>query len=258
MTAALVGFGITACSSSDDNNATDENNNNSSSVSAKNVFTGGLPKTIGDAILTYNDKGQLISCTDNDGNKVTFEYGVTRAAGEIVKMTVDEGEDGKNIFLMTLNEQGYVSHCDQTEDDGNKEAWDFQYNTDGQLTYMKRSENENRITRVIYENGNAVKAINEYQEPKESNDTTVVTFSDIPNKGCIMLFDATLGIDMDEMEVAYFAGLLGKPTKNLPASSMDLGYTPDKETFTWTLNGNGLPTKLTITGYDQDEYIFKW
>lgn len=44
-----------------------------------------------------------------------------------------------------------------------------------------------------------------------------------------MLFDPTLGIDMDEMEYAYYAGLLGKATKSLPSSNEEDGET---ETFT--------------------------
>jgi hypothetical protein len=36
------------------------------------------------------------------------------------------------------------------------------------------------------------------------------------NKGYLILFDATLGIDMDEMDFAYYADLPGIATKNLP------------------------------------------
>lgn len=58
-----------------------------------------------------------------------------------------------------------------------------------------------------------------------------------------MLFDPTLGIDMDEMEYAYYAGLLGKATKSLPSSNEEDGET---ETFTWTLNSNAsIITMLT-------------
>jgi len=68
-----------------------------------------------------------------------------------------------------------------------------------------------------------------------------------------MLFDATLGIDMDEMKYAYYAGLLGKATKNLPKSNVD--EEGETTTFTWTLNDSGLPTKMT-DGYDT--YTFSW
>ena len=38
----------------------------------------------------------------------------------------------------------------------------------------------------------------------------------IENKGCLMLFDEILDVDMDEMIYAYYGGMLGKATKHLP------------------------------------------
>ena len=62
-----------------------------------------------------------------------------------------------------------------------------------------------------------------------------------------MFYDKTLGIDMDEMWFAYYAGLLGKATKHLP---LKLTYESDSyediTNFAWTLNANGFPTLLSI------------
>lgn len=84
-------------------------------------------------------------------------------------------------------------------------------------------------------------------------DATVTT--PIVNKGCIMMFDECFGIDMDELQIAYYAGLLGKATKNLPVAN-------DDNTFTWTLNSNGLPTQLkSVYGSypdNYDIYTFGW
>ena len=69
-----------------------------------------------------------------------------------------------------------------------------------------------------------------------------------------MLFDKTLGIDMDEMQYAYYAGLLGKATKNLPVKLVD--NENDTDNFTWTLNSNSYPISfkrdLTVA------YSFVW
>lgn len=44
-----------------------------------------------------------------------------------------------------------------------------------------------------------------------------------------MFFDTCFAIDLDEMDVAYWAGLLGKATKHLPIS----------EYHTWIFDDNG-------------------
>ena len=71
-----------------------------------------------------------------------------------------------------------------------------------------------------------------------------------------MLFDYTLGIDMDEMQYAYYAGLLGKATKNLPVKLVDNDNENRIDNFTWTLNSNGYPISfkrdLTVA------YSFAW
>ena len=75
----------------------------------------------------------------------------------------------------------------------------------------------------------------------------------IENKGCIMFFDGTFGIDMDEMEYAYYAGLLGKATKNLPVRLVDdEGRITD---FFWTLNSAGYPISFKV---DNETYSFAW
>lgn len=85
----------------------------------------------------------------------------------------------------------------------------------------------------------------------------------IANKGCIMLFDDMFQIDMDEMSVAYYAGLLGKAVKNLPVGyeekSIEGGdeYTYS-EVFHWTLNSNGLPTEFWDGDDRYDLVTFTW
>ena len=74
----------------------------------------------------------------------------------------------------------------------------------------------------------------------------------IENKGCLMLFDTTFGIDMDEMRYAYYAGLLGKATNHLPLSNSEDG---DEDFFDWTLNANGFPTSL-LAGYETIEFTW--
>lgn len=144
-------------------------------------------------------------------------------------MTVGEGEE-KLVCNLYLDKNGFVKHCEETEydlDGKQEETWDFTYNGDGQLLTMMRSEGGNEKTTIKYQDGNIVEtATVSANEPEESSSYKVYyTSTDMPlpieNKGSIMFFDGTFGIDMDEMEYAYYAGLLGKATRNLPARLVD-------------------------------------
>lgn len=73
------------------------------------------------------------------------------------------------------------------------------------------------------------------------------------NKGNIMLFNTTFGIDIGAMKYAYYAGLLGKATKNLPVQFIDKNG--NKTNFTWTVNSNGFPTTMTSGSH---QYKFGW
>ena len=83
--------------------------------------------------------------------------------------------------------------------------------------------------------------------------TSTATPTPIVNKGNIMLFNTTFGIDIGAMKYAYYAGLLGKATKNLPVQLIDKNG--NKTNFTWTFNGNGFPTSMTSGSH---LYKFVW
>ena len=59
-----------------------------------------------------------------------------------------------------------------------------------------------------------------------------------------MSFDVALGLDLDHLHGAYYAGMLGKATKHLPIYNMDKDN--DKTTLDWTFNDNGFPTKIVV------------
>lgn len=256
----MLCFNFVACSDDDEPNG--DNGNDTGIVDPSNVFTGERPKSVSGISMVYNTEGLVTGMSTDDGKKVTFEYhNVTRVVNKqsYIRMTVvDEEYDETFIFDMELNEKGFVKHCEQTGQGGDIETWDFGYTDEGNLNYMKRSEGGNEVTNITYQGGNVIKTstVSE-EEPDEKYEYTIYYTSDevttpIPNKGCLMLFDATLGIDMDEMEYAYYAGLLGKATKNLPVKDTD-------SEFSWKLNNNGYPTELVIIegGYE-DKLTFTW
>lgn len=236
-------------------------------VNPLNVFTGGVPLSYGEYNILKNVKGQVSAIQANNGDeKITFEYMEStsnNANTPNVVMTL-ESKDEKHVLNLFLNKEGFVKHCDETEyhrgDLSRKETWDFTYNNNGQLLTMFRSEGNERTT-IKYEAGNIVstteKAVNGTRNKTHKVYYTSQSVpSPIVNKGCIMLFDTTLGIDMDEMQYAYFAGLLGKATTHLPVRLVD--NKGEEESFAWHLNASGYPTSMVRSHAPNWTNTFTW
>lgn len=236
-------------------------------VNPLNVFTGGVPLSYGEYNILKNVKGQVSAIQANNGDeKITFEYMEStsnNANTPNVVMTLESKEE-KLILYLFLNKEGFVKHCDETEyhrdDLSQKETWDFTYNNNGQLLTMYRSEGNERTT-IKYEAGNIVstteKAVNGTRNKTHKVYYTSQSVpSPIVNKGCIMLFDTTLGIDMDEMQYAYFAGLLGKATTHLPVRLVD--NKGEEESFAWHLNASGYPTSMVRSHAPNWTNTFTW
>ncbi len=151
---------------------------------------------------------------------------------------------------MTLGNDGYVDYCKQVYNDEDSsygyagegyDEWWFKYNSDGQMCWMKRTEGGNELTDITYKDGDIVKVV-QTSETDSDVYTTTINYGDnlIPNKCGAMFFDYCFAIDLDEMDVAYWAGLLGKATKHLPF----LG-----ERYCWILDDNGFAIAI---GYSDD------
>lgn len=253
MMAIVSCMGFASCSDDDKDEPNGGENGTEVVVNPSNVFTAGIPKQVGGMSVTTDITGLVTAMNDaEDGVKITFSYpSASRAESYDVVMMVEEDGD-KNVFNLLLNDMGFTKYCKQIESDGNVEEWWFEYNADSQLIKMTRSEGDNEVHEIVYENGNIV-SVKEIHTDHEGDNDWVISYGStlIENKGCIMLFDETFGIDMDEMKYAYFAGLLGKATKNLPIGKADL-IDGDKGTYTWSLNANGLPIKLVAVEFGDD------
>lgn len=260
--------GFTSCSDDDDDN-------NGGDVvipgSTSQVFPTGVPSDIDGMKISTDAQGRVTEI--KDGNETTtFEYGTFSRATEFnAKMTVKDSEypEDDMEFYFQLNERGFVTYALEVyvnSTDSIDDEWRFGYNSDGQLNYMKRSEGGNEVTTVTYTNGD-ITSVN-FKDDEGENSVCDITYTNddiktpIANVSGLMLFDETFGIDMDEMSPAYFAGLLGRATKNLPLRKQwkgESGY----DLFSWTLNSKNQPVKLTVTEvYGENtgtsEYNFAW
>lgn len=250
------------CSDDDDNDGKEPEVGGK--IDPSNVFTGKLPKSYAGSAVTYNSDG-LVEKINSDDEVVTFTYPSTKTRAEdkkrVVRMTIYDShypEYGTGIFDMTIGDNGYVESCKETNDLDSEvdETWVFGYNSDGQLNYMMRSENDNRKTRITYTNGDITKVEETSDIDEHYSGTVSYGANPIENKGCIMLFSKVFSIDIDEMQFAYLAGLLGKATKHLPVGYTDTSYeNGSKYDFAWSLDSNSYPVTATIDG---EEYKFAW
>ena len=267
MVTLTVGTTMMASCSKDNSDEPEQKMVNGTDVNPRNVFPLGLPKKISEKVLTLNEKGQLVQFSEpNSNDRATFEYkdvalGSTQAPQVILTET---DEPDKHVYELYLNRDGFVTHAKEThyrnDHIAGKATWDFAYNADNQLKDAKCSTDKKHIV-LEYQNGNVVKTTTTtVVKPTEVTTITYATASTRPieNKTGVMLFGATLDADLDYIEAAYYAGLLGKPSKNLPLQSEKSG---DKATFKWTLDGNGNPTVLNYSFSNLSEnfrFPFTW
>ena len=250
MVTLTVGTTMMASCSKDNSDEPEQKMVNGTDVNPRNVFPLGLPKKLSETVLTLNEKGQLIQLAEpNSNDRATFEYkdvalGSTQAPQVILTET---DEPDKHVYELYLNRDGFVTHAKETHYSNDhiigKATWDFAYNADNQLKDVKCSADKKHIV-LEYQNGNVVKTTTTtVGKPTEVTTITYATASirPIENKTGVMLFGATLDADFDNLEAAYYAGLLGKPSKNLPLQSEKSG---NKATSKWTLDSNGNPTAL--------------
>ena len=267
MVTLTVGTTMMASCSKDNSDEPEQKMVNGTDVNPRNVFPLGLPKKISENVLTLNEKGQLVQFSEpKSKDRATFEYkdvalGSTQAPQVILTET---DEPDKHVYELYLNRDGFVTHAKETHYSNDhiigKATWDFAYNADNQLKDAKCSTDKKHIV-LEYQNGNVVKTTTTtVGKPTEVTTITYATASTRPieNKTGVMLFATTLDADLDYIEAAYYAGLLGKPSKNLPLQSEKSG---DKATFKWTLDSNGNPTTFNHSFSNSSESFqisFTW
>lgn len=274
---------LTACSDDDGPKGGDDDNAEEV-VNPKQVFENGIPKQVGDMQITTNAQGLVTEIVDGD-KTATFIYneegsGTKKIASRApknydVKMVItNRGVDIEVMTLyLTLNEQKFVKYAYEEYSRPDLEGsafdeWWFEYNSAGQLKYMKRTEGNNEVTTITYDDGNITDV--SYQcdrvDPESDegdNGHYSVTYGSTPiaNIGGIMMYDECFGIDTDEMQFSYYAGMLGKATKDLPIKLTDKKY-PWHMDFEWSMNPKGLPIQLRAIEDGRQEYAeifnFKW
>lgn len=286
MLSAALCLGFTACSNDDENENGEGGGSTVTVVKPSEVFKGGLPKSAAGMSITQNKEGLVTSIIGEDGEEAVFEYFFAEtkadATKDRAKITVTDDEGDVTELNLQLNSNGYVEYCNSIDHAGTSDAseftWEMKYDADGHLIEMRRSEGGGELTKITYKDGDAVKTSTSYMGGGDMNGDGVLDGNDewedgaiidyttgeiatpIDNKGCLMMFDELLDVDMDEMIYAYYGGMLGKATKHLPLAMRDADDTSvELSNYKWALNSDGYPTQLLIKDEgDEKKYTFTW
>lgn len=263
---AVIGatFVLSSCSNKKDDDWIIERRPDPVTIDLSKVFTNGMPKEVDSMTIQTDDRGLVTSIKTKD-EMVSFKYIHTKTRAIVVPNVIMKVErNGKaTVYIMYLNKNGFVRRCVIEQKENTKEdTWRFTYNDNEQLINIIHSADNYKELTLTYKDGNIseieTKTILSPATTKQK-DTCKVAYTStasptpIVNKGNIMLFNTTFGIDMGAIKYAYYAGLLGKATKNLPVQLIDKNG--NKNNFTWTVNSNGFPTAMTSGGH---QYKFGW
>lgn len=256
--ALSAAIALTACSKNSDGPDGGEDKGKVE-VNPTKVFVNGMPKIVDGSVFTRDFKGRLSSIYNKEENVlIAFAYTSsilgTKDVPNVV-MTVTDGDE-RTVYNLFLNKDGFVKYCDEIdyEEKGNTPkttTWNFEYNSDGQLIKAVESKDGVKTSSTIaYNDGDAVETVTMSEKDGKETDHYRIYYTSkkvtlpIENRGCIMSFDVALGLDLDHLHGAYYAGMLGKATKHLPIYNMDKDN--DKTTLDWTFNDNGFPTKIVV------------
>ena len=263
---AVIGatFVLSSCSNKKDDDWIIEHRPDPVTIDPSKVFTNGMPKEVDSMTIQTDDRGLVTGIKTKD-ETVSFKYNNTKTRAIVIPnvfMKVELNGEA-TVYIMYLNNNGFVRGCMREQKENTKEdTWYFAYNDNDQLTNITHSADINKIFTLTYKDGNIseieTKTILSPATTKQKDTckvayTSTATPTPIVNKGNIMLFNTTFGIDMGAIKYAYYAGLLGKATKNLPVQLIDKNG--NKSNFTWIVKSNGFPTAMTSGSH---QYKFGW
>ena len=245
MLSALMAIALVSCGSNDETDTPQP-----APVGPKRAFTK-VPKSIAGSEFKTDASGRLVGFSGgSETYAYTLDYNTKANKGKNEPdVVITQTEDGLiwTITKVFLNEKGYVKHAEMQQYDKDKKpyppySYDLTYNADDHIqTVIETDKNRKSITTISYKDGDIVGCTDKIGTETRTyvtHYTSKEVTTPIVNKGGLMLYDL-FGVDIDELEIAYFAGMMGKPTRHLP-----LGYSLNgkkQNTVTWKLDKEGYP-----------------
>ena len=125
-----------------------------------NIFSNVSPKIVGKYSIYYDEQGRVSMVTERGEytfRKAIFDYSPADRDCD-VRIDIAEENYGEMISLhVSLNKNGYAEYVSEIEDNRIDEDWKFEYNSNGQLIKMVRSEGGSETTTVTYQDGDITK-----------------------------------------------------------------------------------------------------
>lgn len=233
-------------SATDDGEGDDDEGNVSTPVTGSPlafVFKNYLIKDFDGNLFTYKD-GYAVKITGNEGYCTLSYDGLTVKA--------ESNAFGKtNVWDMqrTNDNFNFVTSIKMYEDGEYDHSFTLEYNNEGYLVKMVENlgDEDTDVTEITWVNGDVTKVVT---TSPESVDVVEFEYYDIENVAGFMSYDNQLCVDLDEVEVFYYCGLIGLPTAHLVKSAEEV-ETENGKTYTmsysyeYEFDNNGCPTKVT-------------
>lgn len=177
----------------------------------------------------YDAQGRIAKIYSDDFSTL-FSYATGR-------VEITERYDGEDyIYSATLNGQGYIV----TLNDIDGSTSNYSYDKNGYLSKLTWGDDGN--LQCTWNNGNLVNEHRTGSDPMEYN----YEYTNYPAKQNIDIFAFVYGYcHVDDPEYLGVGGLLGKKNAHLIKSSTS--QSEAHVTFSYELDGNGNPTKVTKT-----------
>ncbi|MDE5633298.1 MAG: DUF4595 domain-containing protein [Muribaculaceae bacterium] len=195
----------------------------------------------------YNE--ELVSVIMGNIGKCTFDY-----SGAPHKLVAETSYGWR--YEITIGANNLASHIDAYFDNTLSSAYDLEYNG---LRLKKFTQYKHG---KVYETSELEWWDGDITVVKTTFDGGTVAlvprYSEVENAGRLMMFDTQLWIDMDSMELFYYCGLLGIPTKHLIASTtateIDGGqrYTFSSK-FDYSFDSMNRPIQMVYTEIEDGE-----
>lgn len=244
-------IGFTSCG--------DDEGNNGENAGTGNVFPEGTKRLAtmsnnGETTTFTYDGNKLISVKRGNDTNITFDY-----SGDNVVMTSiytytsnNKIQEEKDIYTLKIDANGFATSGIEefVDSDGTEKAYfTFKYDGDHLVAIETTGSFGYDNYKLTWTDGNITKVVNDYKEDSEpvETGTTLSSYATELNTAGLPFFEL-VGVDLDDLEYAYYAGLLGKSTKNLLKSTDEEALDPEKGekcTYVYELNADKYPTKIT-------------
>ena len=214
-------------------------------LGAKRIFADNLLKssTYDDKTFTYQyDNNGFVTQIDRNSSSSSRTY--TISYGDKITFNCSDGTK----WVATLNSSGFVGSMVRYKEDGSEsDHVVFTYNADDQLTGVYYDDDE--FFNITYSGGDIIQCM--FSRASGYNNSWTYSYETssqdmILNTGNVMEFDNIYGVDLDDYNLLYYIGALGKATKHLPLAGVVSGSTI---TGTWTTDDAGRAIQGTFNNH---------